>query len=231
MLPTQRRDVTQEVLGDEFAALEARDSALQVDGIPQQENLAKRFDVSRQPVRAALQISEEKVLVSRGPDRSVAVLGLPESASNETIAVRRLLEPEALKLAIRKFTDQDMLVARHALERCEIEDDPASLTEHGLDFQMAPYRPCQNQTLIQMIENLRRTSTRAYLGQPPYYAVIFTNQLSDDDVGYEQMGARMFELAVEQPGCIGADSARESDGVGIPVSYWRDEESIVAWKA
>jgi len=67
--------------------------------------------------------------------------------------------------------------------------------------------------------------------QPPYYAVIFTNQLSDDDAGYEQMGARMFELALEQPGCLGAESTRDSDGVGITVSYWRDEESIVAWKA
>ena len=56
--------------------------------------------------------------------------------------------------------------------------------------------------------------------EPPYYAVIFTSQLSEDDAGYEQMGKRMFELALEQPGCLGAESTRDSDGVGITVSYW-----------
>jgi len=67
--------------------------------------------------------------------------------------------------------------------------------------------------------------------KPPYYAVIFTNQLSDDDQGYEQMGKTMFELASQQPGCYGAESTRDLDGVGITVSYWKDEKSIADWKA
>lgn len=68
--------------------------------------------------------------------------------------------------------------------------------------------------------------------EPPYYAVIFTNQLSStDDAGYEQMGKQMFELAHEQPGCLGVESARDTAGVGITVSYWKDETSIMAWKA
>lgn len=66
---------------------------------------------------------------------------------------------------------------------------------------------------------------------PPYYAVIFTNQLSSDNDGYEQMGDKMFELASKQPGCFGAESTRDADGVGITVSYWKDEESIAQWKA
>ncbi|MFT5894113.1 MAG: heme-degrading monooxygenase HmoA [bacterium] len=67
--------------------------------------------------------------------------------------------------------------------------------------------------------------------KPPYYAVIFTNQLSDDDQGYEQMGQKMFDLASDQPGCFGAESTRDTNGIGITVSYWKDEESILAWKA
>lgn len=67
--------------------------------------------------------------------------------------------------------------------------------------------------------------------KPPYYAVIFTNQLSDNDAGYENMGAKMFELALEQPGCLGVESTRDVPGVGITVSYWVDEESIRKWKA
>ena len=67
--------------------------------------------------------------------------------------------------------------------------------------------------------------------EPPYYAVIFTNQLSPDDAGYAEMGDRMFEMALEQPGCFGAESTRDTSGLGITVSYWKDEASIAAWKA
>ncbi len=43
------------------------------------------------------------------------------------------------------------------------------------------------------------------------------------------MADRMLELAAQQPGFLGVESAR--DGVGITVSYWRHLESIKAWKA
>jgi heme-degrading monooxygenase HmoA len=41
----------------------------------------------------------------------------------------------------------------------------------------------------------------------------------------------MLELARAQPGYLGVESARGEDGLGITVSYWRDEESIARWKA
>ena len=63
---------------------------------------------------------------------------------------------------------------------------------------------------------------------PPYYAVIFTNIQSNDVDGYEEMAERMQQLAQEQPGYLGFESARE--GLGIAVSYWRDLESIAQWK-
>jgi heme-degrading monooxygenase HmoA len=62
-----------------------------------------------------------------------------------------------------------------------------------------------------------------------YYAVIFTSVRSDGDNGYDDMSARMTELAKGQPGFIGIESAR--DDIGITVSYWRDLESIKNWKA
>lgn len=64
---------------------------------------------------------------------------------------------------------------------------------------------------------------------PPYYAVIFTShRTAGDDAAYGDMAARMVALAAEQPGFLGVESAR--DGVGITVSYWRDETSIAAWR-
>jgi heme-degrading monooxygenase HmoA len=67
--------------------------------------------------------------------------------------------------------------------------------------------------------------------EPPYYSVIFANQRADvDQEGYEAMADRMFQLAQQQPGYLGADTARDADGFGITVSYWRDLEAIENWR-
>ena len=64
--------------------------------------------------------------------------------------------------------------------------------------------------------------------KPPYYAVIFTSQLSDDSSGYAQMADKMMQLAKKQQGFIAVDTARES--IGITVSYWESLEAIANWK-
>jgi heme-degrading monooxygenase HmoA len=64
---------------------------------------------------------------------------------------------------------------------------------------------------------------------PPYYAVIFTSKRTDGDHGYTAMAKAMADMAAEQPGYLGHESARD-DGVGITVSFWRDEASLKAWK-
>jgi heme-degrading monooxygenase HmoA len=63
---------------------------------------------------------------------------------------------------------------------------------------------------------------------PPYYAVIFTSEKTEDDNGYSEMAERMEELAKQQEGFLGMESAKEN--IGITVSYWKDLESIRKWK-
>ena len=63
---------------------------------------------------------------------------------------------------------------------------------------------------------------------PPYYAVIFTSVRTGADAGYADMARRMLELAAQQPGYLGAESARQE--IGITVSYWASLEAIQAWK-
>ena len=63
---------------------------------------------------------------------------------------------------------------------------------------------------------------------PPYYAVIFSTILTENNSGYLEMAEKMEELAKQQNGFLGIESARKE--IGITVSYWKDETSIVAWK-
>jgi heme-degrading monooxygenase HmoA len=67
--------------------------------------------------------------------------------------------------------------------------------------------------------------------KPPYYAVIFSSRRTAGDDGYEATAGRMVELAAQQPGYLGIESARGADGFGITVSYWDSEAAIAAWRA
>ncbi|MBW8366705.1 MAG: antibiotic biosynthesis monooxygenase [Arenimonas sp.] len=72
----------------------------------------------------------------------------------------------------------------------------------------------------------------ATLPAPPYYAVVFSSQRRDDGggSGYGATAQRMVELAAQQPGYLGVESARGADGFGITVSYWASEAHILAWR-
>ncbi len=64
--------------------------------------------------------------------------------------------------------------------------------------------------------------------KPPYYAVIFSSVRTPGDNGYAHMAKRMVELATQQPGFLGFESARQE--IGITVSYWSSLAAIKAWK-
>jgi heme-degrading monooxygenase HmoA len=63
----------------------------------------------------------------------------------------------------------------------------------------------------------------------PYYAVIFTSiRTKEDEAEYLKMAIKMEQLAQQQEGFLGIESARNE--IGITVSYWKDLESIKKWK-
>jgi heme-degrading monooxygenase HmoA len=69
-------------------------------------------------------------------------------------------------------------------------------------------------------------------GAPPYTAVIFTSVRLPAAGGpeYGEAARRMAELAAEQPGYLGIESAT-SEGLGVTVSYWATAAAARAWKA
>lgn len=71
----------------------------------------------------------------------------------------------------------------------------------------------------------------AHTPEPPYYAVIFTSQRAEGPEGnYRAVAERMVELGSRYDGFLGLESTRGADGIGITVSYWRDEAALLAWK-
>lgn len=67
--------------------------------------------------------------------------------------------------------------------------------------------------------------------EPPYYAVIVSSLLDSGNLdGYAAMDRRMTELGRAQPGYLGRESKTGTDGRELTVLYYRDAESIEAWK-
>lgn len=64
--------------------------------------------------------------------------------------------------------------------------------------------------------------------KPPYYAVIFSTIRTEVDEGYIETAESMEELAKQQDGFLGIESARSN--VGITVSYWESLDAILKWR-
>lgn len=64
---------------------------------------------------------------------------------------------------------------------------------------------------------------------PPYYAVIAPAELSEDTAGYPEMAVRMIEIANQQPGFLGIETALMG-GFVLAVSYWESLEAIQGWR-
>lgn len=133
----------------------------------QQEALAERFAASRQPVRLALEALRASGLVVTRRDRSVEVAALSPEALRELMAVRRLVEREALTLALPRLSERDLMEARQVQERIEIETDPAALERLDRAFHAALYRACGNARLLALVNELRGEDIRPYAAQPP----------------------------------------------------------------
>ncbi len=130
-----------------------------------QDDLAKRFGVSRQPVRLALERLRESGLVAPRKDRSVEVTDLSDAARRDLVDLRILVECEALRLAIPQQTERSLLDARQIQERLEIEREPKPMEELDSAFHRALYAPGGNARLLALVQTLRGEDRRAYLRQ------------------------------------------------------------------
>jgi heme-degrading monooxygenase HmoA len=65
---------------------------------------------------------------------------------------------------------------------------------------------------------------------PPYYAVVFTSiNARVDHTEHVEMYGKLAERAKTYPGYLGIEPARNGDGSGVAVVYFRDLETIDAW--
>lgn len=66
---------------------------------------------------------------------------------------------------------------------------------------------------------------------PGTLAVIFLSGRTEaDEAGYAAAAVAMGEAAARRDGYLGIDSVRDSNGVGITISWWEDEAAALGWR-
>lgn len=126
-----------------------------------QEALSERLNVSRTPLRHALQALAEDGLVETIGYKGARVARLDQGMVRDLFEMRILLEPLALRSAFGRHTKLDFARAEMALDAAETERQPSRLSELNWDFHHALYRPSNRKTLLRTIEQLNKASALA----------------------------------------------------------------------
>ncbi|MFF4395547.1 GntR family transcriptional regulator [Streptomyces sp. NPDC001480] len=115
--------------------------------------LAAQFGVSKTPVREALKTLAGTGLVVMNQYKGVTVRMVDADMASEVYDVRLLLEPEALRRAVRRGASFDD--ARDALRRADAAGDTAERSLANREFHRALYLPCGNPLLGRMLDEVR----------------------------------------------------------------------------
>jgi len=126
-----------------------------------QEALSEQLNVSRTPLRHALQSLAEDGLVEIAGYKGARVAKLDPGMIDDLFEMRLLLEPLALKSAFGHYTKLDFAKAEMALDAADSEQAPSRLSDLNWDFHFALYAPANRQTLLKTIEQLNKASALA----------------------------------------------------------------------
>lgn len=121
-----------------------------------QEQLASELNVSRMPVREALQILEKEGLLELRPHRGALVKPIDASFIMETYDIRIMLEGEAAYLATPKLTKEDdaYLLSEHEQEAAAIAvSDVTALRILNREFHHFIWEKSGNSQLISLLQN------------------------------------------------------------------------------
>lgn len=115
--------------------------------------LAAQFGVSKTPVREALKTLAGTGLVVMSQYKGVTVRMVDADMAREVYDVRLLLEPEALRRAVRRGASLE--AARDALARSDRAADTAERSLANRSFHRALYTSCGNPLLGRMLDEVR----------------------------------------------------------------------------
>lgn len=122
-----------------------------------QDELARRYGVSRVPIREALRILEAEGLLEYHPHRGYFVTELSVEDLVEVYRIRELLEAEALSMVVDRIADDDIAHLDGLLsevERATAAQDVTAITDANRSFHFAMLDECGMPRLVRLIRLL-----------------------------------------------------------------------------
>lgn len=120
-----------------------------------QEALAEKYQVSRMPIRQALQLLADEDLVTLRKNRSVIVNEMRYRDIQDHFEIRGLLEAEAAVLAVRRGDDFSKLIEMEYKCRKEAENQNKELFEYyNYQFHEEIWRLADSRRLNRMIKQI-----------------------------------------------------------------------------
>jgi len=142
------------------------------DGSPlRQDALADQMGTSRIPVREALSRLESEGLVASFPHRGYVVTGLSRDDIEELFDLRSLLEPELIRHAIPRMSEENLAEATTILEEYDaalVTDDVDTWGDLNRRFHMALYAPSGRAKTLDIVRGLLVNADR-------YTRLVLTN--------------------------------------------------------
>lgn len=142
-----------------------------------QDEISTALSVSHIPVREAFRQLEAQGLVRIYPNRGAVVTKLSCKELSDVMDTRILLEVGALRLALPHITEEDLARARELLELFSKEKDPIKGAELNPKLHFSLYDPCDNQTLLSLIDQMHANVDRyitPFFGKEEVSAELYT---------------------------------------------------------
>jgi DNA-binding GntR family transcriptional regulator len=117
-----------------------------------QEELAARFGLSRMPVREALRQLEAQALVDFVPHRGAVVTEISAADAADCYAIRRALEPAALRASIPNLLPEDLESGAALIAAMDTEADPGRMGLLNRRFHMTLYARAGHARLLALAE-------------------------------------------------------------------------------
>jgi DNA-binding GntR family transcriptional regulator len=125
-----------------------------------QEDIARRFEVSRIPVREALRALESDGLVEVLPNRGAYVIELTAAQIEEITELRVLIEVDLLRLALARASEDDLRSISSAAKAAEAASTTPAWSVADNEFHRALYLAASRPRQLGLAMSLRHSLER-----------------------------------------------------------------------
>lgn len=129
-----------------------------------QADVARHLQVSTTPVREALRDLATEGLIRLDPHRGAIVHELSYEETREIHDICKLLEPEAMRQAVKAVTETTLAEAEALMAQMEAESDPGRWADLNRQFHATVVQDIPGKQLLEILRGLRDTAAM-YVGR------------------------------------------------------------------